>query len=308
MRYDLQRHHYLQFGNKRDSLKKIVAVLLCCLMAPVQLMAWGPKGHQVVADVAYLRLTPQTRKNLKLLLGRETLASIATWADDVRKQHDEAYDWHFVDIPKDAGGFDEQRDCFRPQDKHKDAQTDHHNCVVDRIEIFEQVLGDSTATREQRAEALKWVVHFVGDLHQPLHAIDEARGGNDIKLPVFGNPQCGDYPCNLHWVWDSILLEHAGLSEHDYVHTVQKLIRAEQLEQKAGGGPVDWANESHLQARKILQDKPAAVDQAYYDANIKLINAKLALAGIRLASVLNTTLGKISAQQLKQELKAHKSQ
>lgn len=277
-------------------------------MAPVQLMAWGPKGHQVVADVAYLRLTPQTRKNLKLLLGRETLASIATWADDVRKQHDEAYDWHFVDIPKDAGGFDEQRDCFRPQDKHKDAQTDHHNCVVDRIEIFEQVLGDSTATREQRAEALKWVVHFVGDLHQPLHAIDEARGGNDIKLPVFGNPQCGDYPCNLHWVWDSILLEHAGLSEHDYVHTVQKLIRAEQLEQKAGGGPVDWANESHLQARKILQDKPAAVDQAYYDANIKLINAKLALAGIRLASVLNTTLGKISAQQLKQELKAHKSQ
>ncbi|HST78170.1 MAG TPA: S1/P1 nuclease [Verrucomicrobiae bacterium] len=276
-------------------------------MAPLQLLAWGPKGHQVVADVAYSRLTPQTRKNLKLLLGHETLASISTWADDVRKQHDEAYDWHFVDIPKDAEGFDEQRDCFRPQDKHKDAQTDHHNCVVDRIEIFEHVLGDANATREQRTEALKWVVHFVGDLHQPLHAIDEARGGNDIKLPVFGNSQCGDYPCNLHWLWDSILLEHAGLSEHDYARRVQKLIRTEHLDQKAGGGPVDWANESHLQARKILQDRPAAVDQAYYDANIKLINEKLALAGIRLASVLNNTLGKISNQQLKQELKAHKN-
>lgn len=276
-------------------------------MAPVQLLAWGPKGHQVVADVAYSRLTPQTRKNLKLLLGHETLASISTWADDVRKQHDEAYGWHFVDIPADATGFDEQRDCFRPQDKHKDAQTDHHNCVVDRIEIFEHVLGDANATREQRAEALKWVVHFVGDLHQPLHAIDEARGGNDIKLPVFGNPQCGDYPCNLHWLWDSILLEHAGLSEHDYVRRIQKLIRTEHLDQQAGGGPVDWANESHLQARKILQEKPAGVDQAYYDANINLIDQKLALAGIRLSSVLNTTLGKIPTQQLKQELKAHKN-
>jgi len=289
----------------RNSLKKILAILLCLLITHLQLLAWGPKGHQVVADVAYSRLTPQTRKNLKLLLGHETLASISTWADDVRKQHDEAYDWHFVDIPTGAAGFDEQRDCFRPQDKHKDAQTDHHNCVVDRIEIFEHALSDANATQEQRAEALRWVVHFVGDLHQPLHAIDEARGGNDIKLPVFGNPQCGDYPCNLHWVWDSILLEHAGLSEHDYVRRVQKLIRTEHLDQQAGGGPVDWANESHLQARKILQDKPASVDQAYYDANIRLVDEKLALAGIRLASVLNTTLGKIPTQQLKQEFKAH---
>jgi len=287
-------------------LRKILAILLCLLMAPLQLVAWGAKGHQVVADVAYSRLSPQTRKNLKLLLAHDTLASIATWADEVRKQHDEAYGWHFVDIPKDAAGFDEQRDCFRPQDKHKDAQVDHHNCAVDRIEIFEHVLGDGNATREQRVEALKWVVHFVGDLHQPLHAIDEARGGNDIKLPVFGNPQCGDYPCNLHWVWDSTLLEHAGLSEHDYVRRIQKLIRAEQLDQKADGGPVDWANESHLQARKILENKPAAVDQTYYDANIRLVDEKLARAGIRLAKVLNTTLGSIPTKQLKQELKRNK--
>jgi hypothetical protein len=288
-------------------LKKILAILLCLLMTPLQLLAWGAKGHQVVADIAYSRLSPQARKNVKLLLRHATLVSIASWADDVRKQHDEAYDWHFVDIPKDAAGFDEQRDCFRPQDKHKDAQTDHHNCVVDRIEIFEKVLGDANATHEQRAEALKWVVHFVGDLHQPLHAIDEARGGNDIKLPAFGNPQCGDYPCNLHWVWDSILMEHAGLSEHDYARRLQKLIRARHLDQQAGGGPVDWANESHLQARTILQEKPAEVDQAYYNANIKLVDEKLALAGIRLASLLNSTLGTIPTQQLKQELKAHKN-
>ena len=85
------------------------------------------------------------------------------------------------------------------------------------------------------------------------------------------------------------------------------MIRTDHLDQRAGGNPVDWANESHVDARKILQYKPAGIDRAYYDANIRLINERLALAGIRLASVLNTTLGNISTQQLKQQLKAHKN-
>lgn len=284
-------------------MKKFIAILLISVFIPAQLFAWGAKGHQIIGDIASSRLTPQTKKNLKLLLGHETLASISTWADEVRKQRDESYNWHFVDIPKDAAGFDDARDCFRPQDKHKDAATDHHNCVVDRIEIFRQVLGDESAPREQRVEALKWLVHFVGDLHQPLHAIEEARGGNDIKLPVFGNPQCGDYPCNLHWTWDNMLLEHTGLSEKQYVRNEQALIRVEQLEQKAEGGPVDWANESHLQARKIMDEKPSAVDQAYFQAHIHLIDEKLALAGLRLAAVLNDTLGKIPTAELKRDLK-----
>jgi hypothetical protein len=286
-------------------LKKLFATVLITVFVPVQLFAWGAKGHQIVGDIAASRLAPQTKKNLKVLLGHETLASVSTWADDVRKQHDESYDWHFVDIPKDAPGFDDTRDCFRLQDKHKDAQTDHHNCAVDRIEIFRKVLADENASREQRLEALKWVVHFVGDLHQPLHAIEEARGGNDIKLPVFGSPQCGDYPCNLHWTWDNMLLEHTGLSEQQYVHREQALIRAERLDLKADGGPIDWANESHLEARKILDQKPASVDEAYFQANIHLVNQKLALAGLRLAALLNDTLGNIPTAQLKRDLKKH---
>jgi S1/P1 Nuclease len=282
-------------------LKTFIAILLISVFIPVQLFAWGAKGHQIVGDIAASELTPQTKKNLKLLLGHETLASISTWADDVRKQRDESFGWHFVDIPKDAEGFNEERDCFRPQDKHKDADADHHNCVVDRIEIFRQVLADGSASREQRLEALKWLVHFVADLHQPLHAVDEARGGNDIKLPVFGNPQCGDYPCNLHWTWDSMLIERTGFSEHDYLKHEQKLIRTEKLE--ASGSPVDWANESHLQARKIMNAKPAAVDQAYYNANIHLIDQKLALAGLRLADLLNSTLGNVPSEELKRQLK-----
>jgi hypothetical protein len=216
----------------------------------------------------------------------------------VRKEHDESYDWHFVDIPKDAPGFSDERDCFRPQDKHKDALTDHHNCVVDRIEIFQKILGDEKASRADRLEALKWLVHFVGDLHQPLHAIDEGHGGNDIKLAVFGSPKCGDYDCNLHWAWDTLLLEHTGYSEEEYVGRLNTLIAQKHLENQAGGTPVDWANESHLQARQIMEAKPAAVDDAYYQVNIELLNQKLALAGLRLATLLNNTLGKAPAPKV----------
>jgi hypothetical protein len=276
-------------------VKKLIALLLLVTLVPAQLMAWGPKGHAIVVDIAASRLTPAAKQNLQLLLGDDSLASIASWADTVRKDRDESYDWHFVDIPKDAPGFSEERDCFRPQDKHKDALTDHHNCVVDRIESFQKVLGDENAPRADRLEALKWIVHFVGDLHQPLHAIDEARGGNDIKLPVFGSAKCGDYECNLHWTWDTLLLEHTDYSEEEYVGRLNTLIAQKHLDKQAGGAPVDWANESHLQARHIIEAKPAVVDEAYYQSNIELVNEKLALAGLRLAALLNATLGKTPA-------------
>jgi len=286
-------------------VRKIIAILLLASFVSTQLIAWGPKGHAIVGDIAAAHLTPQTRANVQLLLGNDTLASIASWADQVRKERDESYDWHFVDIPKDAPGFSEERDCFRPQDKHKDAATDHHNCAVDRIEMFEKVLADENASRAARLEALKWLVHFIGDLQQPLHAVEEAKGGNDIKLPVFGSAKCGDYDCNLHWAWDSLLLEHAGYSEQEYVQQLEKLIAKNNLAQQPAGTPAEWANESHLQARQILEQRPASIDEGYYQANIELVNKKLALGGLRLAEVLNQTLGKIPTAKLKEDLEKH---
>jgi hypothetical protein len=128
-----------------------------------------------------------------------------------------------------------------------------------------------------------------------LHAIGEAHGGNDIKLAVFGSPKCGDYDCNLHWAWDTLLLEHTGYSEEEYVSRLNTLIAQKHLEKQAVGTPVDWANESHLQARHIMEVKPATIDEAYYQTNIELVNQKLALAGLRLATLLNATLGKAPA-------------
>lgn len=272
-------------------MKKLIALLLLTAFTFTQVLAWGPKGHAIVADIAESHLTPAAKKNVQALLGNDNLASIASWADQVRKDHDEATDWHFVDIPKDASGFSEERDCFRPQDKHKNADTDHHNCAVDRIEIFEKVLADEKASKAERLEALKWVVHFIGDLHQPLHAIDTARGGNDIKLPVFGSPKCGDYDCNLHWTWDDLLLQHTNLSEEEYVHKLNEMIKQKHLDQKAGGTPEEWANESHDEAKAIVSPAPASIDEAYYQSHIELVNERLALAGLRLAHVLNQTLG-----------------
>lgn len=283
-------------------MRKIAALSLIVTLLPVTVFGWGSRGHEVIADVAYSRLTPQTRRNVRLLLGGESLAFASTWADAMRQRRDETLGWHFVDIPAIAKSFNEQRDCFRPRRKHKNTRTDHHNCAVDRIEIFTRVFANRDASPRQREEALKWVIHLVGDLHQPLHAIAEADGGNDIELPVFGDTECGGYPCNLHRVWDVALLEHAGVSEREYVRRIQALIRAEALDGKAGGTPENWANESHAEARAILEQVPAKVDQAYYDANIHLLDERLALAGLRLAALLNRTLGSIPTQQLRQEL------
>jgi hypothetical protein len=272
-------------------------------IAPMQLLGWGGKGHRIIADIAYSRLTPQTRNNVELLLGRESLASISTWADDIRQQRNETYDWHFVDIPGSANSFNEQRDCFRPWAKHSGARTDHHNCAVDRVEMFSRVLADRDTPRQERVEALKWVVHLVGDLHQPLHATKDAHGGNDIKLPVFGSAQCGEHECSLHGVWDTELLEHAGFSDREYVQQLEELIRTDQLDRFAGGSPTDWANESHAEAQAIMNHRPALVDQRYYDANIHLVNKELAVAGLRLAALLNRTLGSIPTEELRQELR-----
>ncbi|HKW74936.1 MAG TPA: S1/P1 nuclease [Terriglobales bacterium] len=271
-------------------MKKLTFIALLLALLPAHLLAWSGKGHALVAELAESRLTPATRAELKQLLGGESLASISDWADHIKGQFPQTYSWHFVDIPENAAGFSEPRDCFHPQGngwKH----ADRHNCVVDRIEIFAQVLGDHSAPPEARLTALKWVVHLVADVHQPLHALAEAHGGNDIELPVFGSLQCGPHRCNLHSAWDDALIWHADLRNRQYVQILEQLIRTEHLDRQAGGTPADWANESHAEARKILDTRPAAVDEAYYRRNIGTVNRRLALAGLRLAALLNQTLG-----------------
>jgi hypothetical protein len=263
---------------------------LVCISTPA--LAWGPEGHQIVADIARSHLTATTKRHARELLGNDDLAAISTWADEVRGQRPETFGWHFVDIPMNASGFSEARDCYRPDEKHPQAQADHHNCVVDRIEIFERVLANKGESQANRLGALKFLVHFVADVHQPLHAIGEARGGNDIHVSDFGSPQCGNGLCNLHSAWDTGLIEHARRSEPEYVADLDKLISNRNLQREAAGTPETWANESFHLAHQVWLTAGGAVDEAYYRKNIGSLDERLALAGLRLAALLNQALGR----------------
>jgi hypothetical protein len=275
----------------RRSLTPSAAVIALTLLVPSTLVGWGREGHEIVASLAQARMTKNAKAGIRSLIGDASLASVANWADEVRPDRDETYNWHFVDIPKDASGFSDERDCFLPHSRHKGSATDHHNCVVDRIESFKKVLSNSNASRDDRIDALRFLVHFVGDVHQPMHATGEAAGGNGIAVTEFGSTQCGRRPCNLHGAWDSGLIEHTGMGRDEYVAHLEKLISDEHL--IASGSPEDWANESHRDAQSAWLADGAQIDENYYRQEIKVVDERLALAGLRLAAVLNEAFASI---------------
>lgn len=271
-------------------MRNAPAIFIMLIVSACGAFAWGPEGHRTVADIARQNLNASARAHVRELLGNDDLAAIANWADEIKSERPETAGWHFVDIPRDAAGFVEARDCFHPDARHRSSEEDHHNCVVDRIEIFQRELADKSASRQQRIEALKFLVHFVGDVHQPLHAIAEARGGNEIHVIEFGSSECGSRPCNLHFSWDIGLIEHLGRSEPSYEQDLEKLIVQEKFSAHTGGTPEDWANESFKLAKQVWVGDGGAVDEAYYRRNIHIVDEQLALAGLRLAKMLNQSL------------------
>ncbi len=271
---------------------KCAAFFLCLLRASTPSFAWGPEGHKIVADIARSHLSERAGHGISALLGNDDLAAISVWADDIKAERRETAGWHFVDIPVSSSGFSEPRDCYRPDARHATTKEDHHNCVVDRISLFTHVLADKNAPRPDRIEALKFVVHFVGDVHQPLHAIGEARGGNEIHVLEFGQTQCGKYACNLHLAWDIGLIEHAGRREADYVSYLEKWAVRRHLQDRAGGSPENWANESFALAKQVWLKDGSQVGETYFRTNIEVVNERLALAGLRLARLLNNAFAK----------------
>jgi len=253
-------------------------------------LAWGPEGHRVVADVAAHHLTPEAARLIRDLLGNDDLAAISTWADEIKNKRRETYSWHFVDIPWNASGFSESRDCSGPADSRVAHVQDRHSCVVDEILVFQRVLSDRNASRSERTEALKFLVHFVADIHQPMHAIGKAHGGNEIHISEFGQTECGGRPCNLHFLWDIGLIEHTHRSEPDYVAHVERLILHANLQNRATETPEDWANESFKLAHQIWLNDGESVDERYYRQNVGIFDERLALAGLRLAQLLNQAL------------------
>ena len=265
----------------------MLGVIALCCTAP-QCWAWGREGHRLTALVAEAYLTPEAKAQIAELLHKETLAGVAPWADDYRVDHPETGKWHYVDIPKAEAKFDRNRDCPVSQ---ADPKSPWRDCVTDRILYFEGRLGDTTLSDQERAIALKFLVHLIGDIHQPFHALGDDRGGNNISVRFLGSTQCGPFTCNLHGVWDDSMIENQNLSEKKYTEKLLQEIQDNHWERMAGGEPTTWANISHHYAVEASAPNGALLTHEYVDEESKIVDAQLALGGLRLARVLNRILG-----------------
>jgi hypothetical protein len=263
----------------------MIGALLFCMAAHG--WAWGREGHRLTALVAEQYLTPEAKAQVALLLNKESLADVAPWADSYRQDHAETAPWHFVDIPLAETKFDRSRDC--PVSK-ADPKSPWRDCVTDRILYFEGRLGDTSLSTQERAFALKFLVHLIGDIHQPFHAMGDARGGNEIAVSFLGSSQCDSYHCNLHGVWDDMLIEEQGLNEKKYTERLLQEIKDNQWERMAGGEPTTWANISHHYAVEAMMPNGALITRDYVTEESKIVDAQLALGGLRLARVLNRIL------------------
>jgi hypothetical protein len=243
--------------------------------------AWGPEGHNLVARIAEAQLTPEVRERIAAILGPgASLASVASWPDEIRRVRPETANWHFVDIPITAPHLDMERDCPKG------------DCVVARIVVFRKILSDRAATALERQEALKFLVHFVGDMHQPLHCSnDNDRGGNGVRVSYQSRQM------NLHSLWDSAMLGRIGTEEQLFPGLLQE---AQKRAKKWSKGDVsDWAEQSHKAGQKVVYgklpkaagaDQPVVIPPEYEKVAAPLIREQLEKAGDRLARLLNESL------------------
>jgi len=274
----------------------VLPIFLVTLFLSSDLLhAWGGQGHRLVGLIAAGRLTPVARQNVAWLLEGQTLADVASWADSVRPEQTYTGFWHYVDMPVDAIGYNRDRDCPTQPGVTAGSRGDRwRDCVVDRIAYWEERLANPKLDRADRATALKFIVHFFGDIHQPFHGIGPT-GGNDIPVRVFGQADCGNdpakpSPCNLHSVWDGRLISRRNLDEGQFVEALKKVIVDKGFGSQPPGTPTQWAEQSFKLAKEALVAPDTNIDEAYYRRHIGVVEDRLALAGVRLAADLNRIL------------------
>ena len=302
------------------------ALVLCATPA----FPWGCEGHRTVALVALEQLNPHAREiSANLLQGEPSdpsqhifcgqsdlppFAAMSTWADDVREKRKETAPWHFIDVPLGAG-----------RGQVNDACPTATGCVTSAIRGQLDVLRSESVGHTQKAEALMFLIHFVGDLHQPLHAAaNNDRGGNCVPVTFFDHepkesPAGENFRPNLHGVWDTDLVERTD-NEHDPVKFAERLSEEFKTEMNSWKQqPLnldDWVWESHRLAKavvygdlpeKIAVEAPQPVESCADDSHIAkrlyqlhekiddrylgeaapVIRRQLARAGTRLAMLLN---------------------
>ena len=258
--------------------KAVMFALVLTLTCAPSAFAWGPLGHRIVARLAEAQLTPQANDEVQKLLairGKRYLDRIANWADGLRDTDPALYrrtaKLHYINFHSSDCIYDPPLDCRNGK------------CVVAAIAKYSAILADRSNSDAERAEALAFVVHFVGDVHQPLHA-DYRRdaGGNDVQVRWHGRGT------NLHRIWDSAMLDDAHLSTAQYT---RKLL-ADHTPIATGGTPTEWAEEScRIDRDDGVYPSSRFIDEAYVERERPIAERRLRQAGARLAALLNRDLG-----------------
>jgi len=254
-------------------------------MIPLQeVAAWGASGHSIVAEIAQRRLEAGVAGKLRDLLGGNvSLGSLASWADDETHAHPSVSKsrWHYVDIPRDAMSYDAARDC---------KETTDGDCIIAAIARFRAALKDRTLANDKRVEALMYLVHFLGDLHQPMHCAEhnDDQGGNFVFVSFFGQPT------SLHALWDTGLIDHTVFNWGAYVRRLDTdWFPGKDVAALQRGEPADWANEAHKAAVEVPYALPVrshSLSGDYYQKALVVHDRQLASAGVRLARILNEAL------------------
>jgi hypothetical protein len=272
-------------------------------------LAWGDEGHEVVALIAQSFLEPDVRKRVNALLAADTdsltahdIASAATWADRFRDANIngsrlKTRQWHFVDIEITAPDLEVacfNRPTIPPGATASDGPAD--DCVVDKIQEFAAELANPATDQEEQVVALKFLLHFVGDIHQPLHASDDNdRGGNDKRVSAAGF-KAG----NLHHFWDTEFVDQLESSPKTIASDLIGHISKAQEQQWQAGEASDWAMESfNVASEDAYGQLPEPnrrgsfrLSDDYITTATQDVALQLSKAGVRLAFVLNSALRK----------------
>jgi hypothetical protein len=285
---------------------RLFPLAIAAAIAAQPTFAWGDLGHEVTALIAYRHLTPRARAKLEALLASDPdtltapdFASRATWADKYRVSHRETAAWHFVDDELDHA--DLRAACFGSPALPAGVAASAgpaQDCVVDKITQFARELRDPATPPPERLLALKFLIHFVGDLHQPLHAADHHdRGGNCVGLD---NPPDGR-SSNLHAWWDTGVVESLGSNPQEIASRLDRQITPAEFKAWGVGDAASWAMDSYRVAVAVtyqLPSRPTCDDHAaielpwaYQTAAQKVAAIQLEKAGVRIAYVLNEALG-----------------
>lgn len=251
------------------------AILVICLISSTSALGWGQTGHRAAAEVAEHFLSPEARHAANDILGREDLARASTWPDFMRADQSEfwqeaANPWHFVTVPEGR----------RYADVGAPPEGDAHSALT----RFSETVVDPEADHDERALALRFIIHIIADLHQPLHVGNGSdRGGNDFAVVYFGQTS------NLHRVWDSQMIDRWQLSYTELARWLLADITPERFAQWNDADPMVWIAESAALRDRIYPEPDRRELYWSYGFEWKAtVEQRLAQAGVRTAAYLNT--------------------